>query len=84
MFRVEMIWPSVEIVPNRSLESSKRLNLLPLYEEDVTIYMIGENYVKKINRGNNNYEYIVNGEYSLKTADTLSDDELISLLFIYI
>ena len=58
--------------------------MLPLYDEETIIYKIENNYIKKINRQNNTYEYIVNGEYPLKTADNLTNDELISLLFIYI
>ena len=78
---VEIIPPPVEIVQNKQLpESHKRLNLHRMYD-DVTIYKIEENYIKKINR-KNTFEYIVNNKYRVTLTDNSFVDELISLLFI--
>ena len=82
MYKVEIIAPPLEIIPNILTKSHKRLTLKRILDDDITIYKIGNNYIKKIIR-KNAYEYIVNDKYSLKTTDNLSDDELISLLFIY-
>ena len=81
-YKVEIIAPSVEIFPNKPPEPHKRLTLKRLYKE-VVIYKIGDNFIKKINLGNYIYEYVVNDKYRLKTSDNLTNDELISLLFVY-
>ena len=48
MYKVEIIAPTVEIIPNIPTESHKRLTLKRLYEEEeITIYKIGDNYIKK-------------------------------------
>ena len=82
MYKVEIISPPVEIWPNKPPEPGKRLELKPLVDEEILIYKIGENFIKK-NRRKNMYEYVVNNEYSLKTSDHLTDIELICLLFVY-
>ena len=50
MYKVEIIAPPVEIIPNIPIKSGKRLTLKRLYEEEeeITIYKIGDNYIKKI------------------------------------
>ena len=82
MYKVVMVAPSIEIFPNNPPEPHKRLTLKPLLDEDITVYKIGENFIRKIAR-KNIYEYIVNNRYSLKTSDHLTDNELICLLFVY-
>ena len=77
-----MITPTLEIFPNKPPKQHKRLLLKPILDEEVEIYKIGDNFIKKIARKNMK-EYIVNNRYSLKTSDHLTNDELISLLFVY-
>ena len=49
MYKVEIIAPPVEIIPNIPIKSGKRLTLKRLYEEEeITIYKIGDNYIKKL------------------------------------
>ena len=72
----------MKVFPNKPPEPGKRLSLKPLLDEEVLIYKIGENFIRKIAR-KNMYEYIVNNRYSLKTSDHLTDNELICLLFVY-
>ena len=79
--KVEIVAPPVEIFPNKPIKSGKRLTLKLLYD-DITVYKIENNYIKKITR-KNTFEYIVNDKYRLTTSDNMTDDELISLLFIY-
>ena len=81
-YKVEIVAPPLEIIPNNLLtKPHKRLTLKRLYEEEETIYKIGDNIIKKINR-KNIFEYIINNKYRLTTTDNLIGDELISLLFI--
>ena len=84
MYKVEIVAPPLEIIPNNLLtKSHKRLALKPILDDDITVYKIGNNYIRKIARKNMN-EYIVNNnKYGLKTSDHLTNDELISLLFVY-
>ena len=82
-YKVEIVSPTLEIFPNKPPEPHKRLFLLkPIFDEEVILYKIGDNFIKKIIRKNMK-EYIVNSRYSLKTPDHLTDNELISLLFVY-
>ena len=49
--KVEIVTPPIEIIPNIPTESHKRLTLKRLYEEEeeeITIYKIGDNYIKKL------------------------------------
>ena len=50
--KVEIITPPIEIIPNIPTEPGKRLTLKRLYEEEeeITIYKIGDNYIKKIHK----------------------------------
>ena len=79
--KVEIVAPPVEIFRNKSIKSGKRLTLKLLYD-DITVYKIENNYIKKITR-KNTYEYVINDKYRLTTTDNMTGDELISLLFIY-
>ena len=81
-YKVEIVTPPLEIFPNKPPEPHKRLILKRIPDDDITIYKIGDNIIKKINIGDYIYEYIINNKYRLKTTDNLSDDGLISLLFI--
>ena len=51
MYKVEIVTPPIEIIPNILTKSHKRLTLKRLYEEEeeeIMIYKIGDNYIKKI------------------------------------
>ena len=50
MYKVEIVTPPIEIIPNILTKSHKRLTLKRLYEEEeeIAIYIIGDNYIKKI------------------------------------
>ena len=74
----EIIASLLEIFPNKPPEPHKRLTLKRLHEEMV-INKLCDNFIKQINLGNYIYEYAVNNKYS----DDLTNDELISLLFVY-
>ena len=50
MYKVEIVTPPIEIIPNILTKSHKRLTLKRLYEEEeeeIAIYIIGDNYIKK-------------------------------------
>ena len=46
---VEIVAPQIEIIRNEPMEPGKRLNLKRLCE-DITIYEIENNYVKKLHK----------------------------------
>ena len=82
-YKVVMVVPTLEIIPDdQSIKPNKRLTLKHLSEEEIVLYLIGDSYIKKIIRIDS-CEYVVNGRYSLKTPDHLTDNELICLLFVY-
>ena len=76
-----MVVPTLEIIPDYQ-SINKRVTLKHLSEEEIVLYLIGDSYIKKIIRIDS-CEYVVNGRYSLKTPDHLTDNELICLLFVY-
>ena len=59
--KVEIVAPPVEIFRNKPIKSGKRLTLKLLYD-DITVYKIENNYIKKITR-KNTYEYVINDKY---------------------
>ena len=79
-YEIKIIAPPVKIIRNIPLTPHKQLTL-QRREDDETVYKIGNNYIKKINR-KNTFEYVVNNKYRLTLTDNLFGDELISLLFI--
>ena len=81
-YKVEIVGPPLQIIPNDLLpKPPKRLTLKGFGETEETLYKIGTNYIKKIDH-KNIIEYFINNKYRLETTDHLTNDGLISLIFI--